>query len=202
VARVVDLAGEVLEEAVELVEVAVGDRQELRRVGGRRVDARDRAHLELQLVAEPLDAPGDPHEVAALEAPREHVGVAKDARRDRAGAVAQLEREVRRARPRDQPILARAREDAHGGLARAPGRSVATASAGSVASVAMGPSCTVNRMQPLIWDRRPDGLRAPALICAFTGWNDAGDAASAALSMIGSSLGATRFARVDPEDFF
>jgi proteasome assembly chaperone (PAC2) family protein len=57
-------------------------------------------------------------------------------------------------------------------------------------------------MQPLIWDRRPDGLRAPALICAFTGWNDAGDAASAALSMIGSSLGATRFARVDPEDFF
>src|SRR5262245_9991608 len=83
-----------------------------------------------------------------------------------------------------------------------PGRSVATASAGSVASVAMGPSCTVNRMQPLIWDRRPDGLRAPALICAFTGWNDAGDAASAALSMIGSSLGATRFARVDPEDFF
>ena len=57
-------------------------------------------------------------------------------------------------------------------------------------------------MQPLIWDRRPDGLRAPALICAFTGWNDAGDAASAALSMIGSSLGATRFARVDAEDFF
>jgi len=66
----------------------------------------------------------------------------------------------------------------------------------------MCPSCTVNRMQPLIWDRRPDGLRAPALICAFTGWNDAGDAASAALSMIGASLGATRFARVDAEDFF
>jgi proteasome assembly chaperone (PAC2) family protein len=60
----------------------------------------------------------------------------------------------------------------------------------------------VNRMQPLIWDRRPDGLRAPALVCAFTGWNDAGDAASAALSFVGSSLGATRFARIDPEDFF
>jgi proteasome assembly chaperone (PAC2) family protein len=57
-------------------------------------------------------------------------------------------------------------------------------------------------MQPLIWDRRPDGLRAPALVCAFTGWNDAGDAASAALSFVGSSLGATRFARIDPEDFF
>jgi proteasome assembly chaperone (PAC2) family protein len=50
--------------------------------------------------------------------------------------------------------------------------------------------------------RGPDGLRAPALVCAFTGWNDAGDAASAALSVIGSSLGATRFARMDPEDFF
>jgi proteasome assembly chaperone (PAC2) family protein len=66
----------------------------------------------------------------------------------------------------------------------------------------MTPSCTVDRMQPLIWDRRPDGLRAPALVCAFTGWNDAGDAASAALNMIGTSLGAARFAQLDPEEFF
>src|SRR4029453_5432570 len=57
-------------------------------------------------------------------------------------------------------------------------------------------------MQPLIWEHRPDGLRAPALVCAFTGWNDAGDAASAALQFLGSSLGATRFARIDPEDFY
>jgi predicted ATP-grasp superfamily ATP-dependent carboligase len=57
-------------------------------------------------------------------------------------------------------------------------------------------------MQPLIWESRPDGLRAPALICAFTGWNDAGDAASAALRFFGASLGATRFARIDPEEFF
>src|ERR687885_491139 len=57
-------------------------------------------------------------------------------------------------------------------------------------------------MQPLIWEHRPDGLRAPALVCAFTGWNDAGDAASAALQYLGASLGATRFARIDPEDFF
>ena len=57
-------------------------------------------------------------------------------------------------------------------------------------------------MQPLIWEHRPDGLRAPALVCAFTGWNDAGDAASAALQFLGASLGATRFARIDPEDFF
>ena len=57
-------------------------------------------------------------------------------------------------------------------------------------------------MQPLIWDRRPDGLRAPALVCAFKGWNDAGDAASAAVSFLGSSLGAERFAQIDPEDFY
>jgi predicted ATP-grasp superfamily ATP-dependent carboligase len=57
-------------------------------------------------------------------------------------------------------------------------------------------------MQPLIWEHRPDGLRAPALVCAFTGWNDAGDAASAALQYLGASLNATRFARIDPEDFF
>jgi predicted ATP-grasp superfamily ATP-dependent carboligase len=57
-------------------------------------------------------------------------------------------------------------------------------------------------MQPLIWEHRPDGLRAPALVCAFTGWNDAGDAASAALQFLGSSLGATRFARIDPEEFY
>jgi proteasome assembly chaperone (PAC2) family protein len=57
-------------------------------------------------------------------------------------------------------------------------------------------------MQPLIWESRPDGLRAPALVCAFSGWNDAGDAASAALTFIGESLGAERFARIDPEDFY
>jgi proteasome assembly chaperone (PAC2) family protein len=57
-------------------------------------------------------------------------------------------------------------------------------------------------MQPLIWESRPDGLRAPALICAFTGWNDAGDAASSAVTFLGSSLGAERFARMDPEEFF
>ncbi len=57
-------------------------------------------------------------------------------------------------------------------------------------------------MQPLIWDRRPDPLRAPALIAAFKGWNDAGDAASAAVSFFGAALGAGRFARIDPEEFY
>ena len=57
-------------------------------------------------------------------------------------------------------------------------------------------------MQPLIWDRRPDGLRAPALVCAFEGWNDAGDAASSAVAFLASSLQASRFARVESEEFF
>ena len=40
------------------------------------------------------------------------------------------------------------------------------------------------------------------MIVAFSGWNDAGDAASAALTFIGESLGAERFARLDPEEFY
>jgi predicted ATP-grasp superfamily ATP-dependent carboligase len=57
-------------------------------------------------------------------------------------------------------------------------------------------------MQPLIWDRRPDGLRAPAMVCAFQGWNDAGDAASSAVSFLASSLKARSFARIDSEEFY
>ncbi|MEA2314520.1 MAG: hypothetical protein QOI03_1212 [Solirubrobacteraceae bacterium] len=57
-------------------------------------------------------------------------------------------------------------------------------------------------MQPLIWDRRPNGLRAPAMVCAFQGWNDAGDAASSAVSFLASALDAQRFATIDPEEFY
>src|ERR1700739_1065900 len=57
-------------------------------------------------------------------------------------------------------------------------------------------------MQPLQWSYRPDGLRAPALVCAFKGWNDAADAASSALTFVGEALGARRFATIDPEEFY
>ena len=57
-------------------------------------------------------------------------------------------------------------------------------------------------MQPLIWDRRPDGLRAPAMVCAFEGWNDAGDAASSAVAFLASALDARSFARIDSEEFY
>jgi len=59
----------------------------------------------------------------------------------------------------------------------------------------------VNPMQPLRWERRPDGLRAPALVCAFKGWNDAGESATSALAFVAGSLGAESFARIDPEEF-
>src|ERR1700733_13042725 len=57
-------------------------------------------------------------------------------------------------------------------------------------------------MQPLQWDHRPDGLRNPALVCAFKGWNDAADAASSAIEFGGGSLHAERFGVIDPEEFY
>ena len=40
------------------------------------------------------------------------------------------------------------------------------------------------------------------MVCAFQGWNDAGDAASSAVSFLASSLEARRFARIDSEEFY
>src|SRR3954466_4685944 len=85
---------------------------------------------------------------------------------------------------------------------RVQAKTSATSSPGRSVAMGTNPSCTVIRMQPLIWERRPDGLRAPALICAFKGWNDAGDAASAALQFVGASFSASRFAQLDPEEFY
>ena len=112
-AGVVDLAGEVLEEAVELVEVAVGDGQERGRVGlaaGAR--ARSRARRPAARRGSARRGRATRTRSPRSKRPARHVGVAEHARRDRAGAVAQLEREVRRARARDQPVLAGAGEDA------------------------------------------------------------------------------------------
>src|SRR3954462_2979551 len=65
----------------------------------------------------------------------------------------------------------------------------------------MGRTRYRERMQPLRWERRPDGLRAPALVCAFKGWNDAGESATSALTFLAGSLGAEPFAVIDPEDY-
>jgi proteasome assembly chaperone (PAC2) family protein len=40
------------------------------------------------------------------------------------------------------------------------------------------------------------------MVCAFKGWNDAGEAASAALSFIRGSFAASDVARIDPEEYY
>jgi predicted ATP-grasp superfamily ATP-dependent carboligase len=56
-------------------------------------------------------------------------------------------------------------------------------------------------MDHVEWSERPQ-LRSPALICAFKGWNDAGEAASAALGFLIDSFDAREVARIDPEEFY
>jgi predicted ATP-grasp superfamily ATP-dependent carboligase len=56
-------------------------------------------------------------------------------------------------------------------------------------------------MADVIWSDRPD-LRNPVLVCAFKGWNDAGEAATAALDFIHGSFEAAELGKIDPEEFF
>jgi proteasome assembly chaperone (PAC2) family protein len=56
-------------------------------------------------------------------------------------------------------------------------------------------------MQDVIWRDRPP-LRRPVMVCAFKGWNDAGEAASAAVSFIRESFDAGDVASIDPEEYF
>jgi proteasome assembly chaperone (PAC2) family protein len=51
------------------------------------------------------------------------------------------------------------------------------------------------------WSERPE-LRRPALVVALKGWNDAGEAATAALDFLVESFEAGEFARIDPEEFY
>jgi hypothetical protein len=107
--RVRDLRGEELEEAVELVEVPPGLRDEACRVGLGRLE---RAHLELEALAKPLDPAKDPDGVALVEPAVEEVDVAPDTRLDPARRVDELEREVRRSLPRAEALLPSDRVDA------------------------------------------------------------------------------------------
>ena len=50
-------------------------------------------------------------------------------------------------------------------------------------------------------ERRPE-LERPVLIAGFTGWNDAAEAASLAVSTIGEQWGAKRFGGFDDEEFY
>src|SRR5919108_739544 len=104
-----DLAGEELEEPVELVRVAperggqLGGVLALRRLDG--------AHLELQAVSEAVDPAEHTDGVALREASVEQLDVAPDARLDPAARIDELEREVRRARARAEALLLRDRVD-------------------------------------------------------------------------------------------
>src|SRR5947199_9571555 len=53
----------------------------------------------------------------------------------------------------------------------------------------------------LEWLDRPE-LREPVMVCAFRGWNDAGEAASAAVQFVVEAFDAHAVARIDPEDFY
>jgi proteasome assembly chaperone (PAC2) family protein len=56
-------------------------------------------------------------------------------------------------------------------------------------------------MAHLHWQERQE-LRDPILVCAFKGWNDAGDAASAAVQFLCESFDARPLATIDPEEFY
>jgi predicted ATP-grasp superfamily ATP-dependent carboligase len=56
-------------------------------------------------------------------------------------------------------------------------------------------------MELVIWECRPK-LHRPLFLTAFEGWNDAGDAATLAISYLAEAWGAERFAILDPEEFF
>lgn len=55
-------------------------------------------------------------------------------------------------------------------------------------------------MTAVHWDRRPT-VRNPALIAAFRGWNDGGEAATSAVAYLRDRWGAEPFADLDPEEF-
>jgi proteasome assembly chaperone (PAC2) family protein len=56
-------------------------------------------------------------------------------------------------------------------------------------------------MDHVEFDREPPAS-LPTLVIAFGGWIDAGRAATGALRHLAKDLGATRLARIDPEEFF
>jgi proteasome assembly chaperone (PAC2) family protein len=56
-------------------------------------------------------------------------------------------------------------------------------------------------MDAVRWDRQPLARR-PILVAAFSGWNDAGDAATGAVAHLARTWGAERFASLDAESFF
>jgi predicted ATP-grasp superfamily ATP-dependent carboligase len=53
----------------------------------------------------------------------------------------------------------------------------------------------------VIWSQRPE-LKRPVMVCAFKGWNDAGEAASAAVGFMRDHFESFDVARIEPEEYF
>jgi uncharacterized protein (DUF1015 family) len=109
-ARVRDLRSEELEETLQLVGVAPHRRRHRARVDT--LGGLERAHVELEPVAELLHPAEHAHGVALGEARVEQLDVVPHARADPPARVDELEREIRRAVLRAQALLLRHRVDA------------------------------------------------------------------------------------------
>lgn len=57
-------------------------------------------------------------------------------------------------------------------------------------------------MDPLIIHAMPERFRRPVLIMAFTGWNDAAEAATTAARYLAAALRGEKFAEIDPQEFY
>jgi proteasome assembly chaperone (PAC2) family protein len=57
-------------------------------------------------------------------------------------------------------------------------------------------------VEPLVWEGEPPELRSPVLVAAFSGWNDAANAATTALEAAAVSLDSEVVAEIDPEEFY
>jgi proteasome assembly chaperone (PAC2) family protein len=57
-------------------------------------------------------------------------------------------------------------------------------------------------MSALTIHSQPRGLRRPILITAFSGWNDAAEAATTAARYLATTFHAEKFAEIDPEEFY
>jgi predicted ATP-grasp superfamily ATP-dependent carboligase len=56
-------------------------------------------------------------------------------------------------------------------------------------------------MSHLRWHHRPELVR-PVLLAAFEGWNDAGESATTAVRYLARSLGSTKVASIDAEEYY
>jgi proteasome assembly chaperone (PAC2) family protein len=203
------LTCEVLEEPLQLIEIAVRRRQELLRIHA--LGPHELLHIDLECVAEPLDPSTNPHRIARRKPRRHRIGIAKHPAGDRAGAITELQREVRLPGARDQPLRAHDGKRAIDELLLSElgdGRGSAGNAWRGATGVLIGRrrdhrgSCSVNDVKALRWDHRPEGLRGPALVCAFRGWSDAGQASTIGLAAIGRQLETEPFASYDPEHLY